>query len=289
MVLLAGVAAAVTVPTAPSFAGVCSQASLAAATSPSPDPACPGVRPGAPFALKGSQYNCTFNFMLRGTDGALYSLTMGQCIVPHANAEFYVGANPEGVTVWKGHSGPAVVDATGHTVAHAVYRRADDHGDRVIALLRLDRGVYYSTDVCGFGGPSIIDTSLTNTPQSITLYGQGTSDVQHARQDVLPRGAYDPVEVDTATPQESPDSGAPVMSGDREAFGIASGHFGGGSAGAGTGTLPPPLGTSNPYSGPRAGTPVYRLLPAMRGAEKALGVHLTLLRSRGGQVQRTEQ
>lgn len=203
--------------------------------------------------------------MFSGSDGATYSFTDGYCLatLPNAHVGVYL-QEPHIERTWPAGKGPGVADGSGRVVGHAVWY-AEDGSDRH-ALIRLDRGTPFETAVCTYGSARTIDTSISDLPTEVSLYGQGGRDTgTRARIDVLPHGPYDPAIVQAARQTEFGDTGAPVLIGDNQAFGILAGR----ANGAGDPT--------HPFPGP----PVYRLTPLMKRAGATLHLTLTLAKRPG--------
>lgn len=125
--------------------------------------ACSGVRPGA--ALLTEEGQCTFNFMWRGSDGDTYMGTAGHCAL---------GVEGSGEMTWDPGEGPPVGDRQGNVVGEFAYAVVDDPRD--FALVRLADGVAASPEMCHFGGPTGLDTTVTGLlgPTVLQHYGQGS-------------------------------------------------------------------------------------------------------------------
>lgn len=205
------------------------------------------------------KYETAWNFILRGSDGATYSLVDGYEL--GTRPQFEVN-NVTGIRVektWKPGAGPGVTDGTRKVVARAVWFMQD--GSEQFGLVRLNRGQKWSSVMCGFGQPTSIDLTLDSTPTIVSIYGQGNDRRERKQTDVLPHGRFSADWVPKTLPVTSGDWGAPVMSGDNQALGFL-GHVAGPSA--------------PDYLHPSTGGEVYRLTPLMQRSGKALGITLSL-------------
>lgn len=133
---------------------------------------CPGVRPGGVVLLEPpvlSDYlplgPCTLGFMFKHRGNTLMS-TAGHC------AQFQRGTE----TVWASGTGPIAYDLHEQRIGefvYAVYSGASGVADLDFALIRLDKGVEASPEVCHFGGPTGIngETVPLGTPVLLHYYG----------------------------------------------------------------------------------------------------------------------
>ncbi len=229
------------------------------------DPSCPGVRPGAALLPETNQQAaCTWGYLFHGSDGGTYSIMDGLCVVLGPNVSVRVFP-PDTIRTWPRGKGPGIADGSGRVVGHVVWY--SDTGSFRNALIRLDRGAHFDSSVCKYGAVHSIDRTISSVPSTVELYGQGDIGTgRKARPDVLMYGAYDPAEASLTQPSERGDTGAPVLSGDNQAFGLVSGHENSGT------------GPTHPEGGPQ----VYRLAPLMVRAGKAVRVTLTLLHGNSG-------
>lgn len=222
------------------------------------DAACPGVRPGA--ALRASDVTCTIGFLLKASDGRRYAIVGHPC-GEEARGTVTVGSYRD-ETFWPVGKGPAVTDSAGHQVGRMVYDLAQTVPFTLdVALMVLDAGVPYSSTVCGFGGPTAIDRSITSEPTELSVYGAAdpvpaTGQFPHGRSDMALRGLDDPRLVFAAGVHNRTDSGSPVLLGDR-AVGMLS---------AATRADPEAVGNE-----------VYRIDPLLKHLEKRLHRRFTLL------------
>ena len=121
--------------------------------------ACSGVRPGAFFTSPVG--GCSFNFLFKGSDGYRYIGTAGHCLVAEGReAEWPLGKGP-------------AIQAGGQTVGQGAY--AILKGDRDFALIRLNRDVKASPQMCHFGGPTGLDTAHLPGPVLLEHYGNGVA------------------------------------------------------------------------------------------------------------------
>ncbi len=219
---------------------------------------CSGVRPGASVRTRNGL--CTFNFLFGGSDGRRYIGTAGHCVL--AGSGFGGGSERR----WAAGAGPAARDGSGRRIGEFAYAEAADRRD--FALIRLDRRVRASPRMCHFGGPTGLNNSRPAGPVLLQYYGNG-----------VPLGAIAPARTGVALGMPNPnhvymeglaapgDSGAGVVSADERAVGVLStlgvhiGSIGFGTVDAGL------IG-------------IARIGPALRRAERRLGIDLTLRTAR---------
>ncbi|MCA1823413.1 MAG: hypothetical protein ABR520_12135 [Mycobacteriales bacterium] len=240
------------------------------------DPYCTGVRPGARLRYPGydETYFCTFGFLFRGSDGATYVATSALC-APMTRAEF-LQTPPE--KTWPAGRGPGVQDSSARPdgkdkriVGRWVYLRHERLAE--FGLIRLERGVKASPEVCEWGGPRGVDNEISVTPQFIEFYGQGEGEGtgRWAREDIVPTGFKDPDVVHGTYPVQAADSGAPVLAGDKLALGMESGRIV---------VISQNEENDDPYGvAPGSGSLIFRLPPLVARAEKALRIRLRLILS----------
>jgi hypothetical protein len=125
---------------------------------------CPGVRPGAVVVSDAGQ--CTFNFLFKGSDGNRYMGTAGHCIL----GESPVGGDV-GERSWAPGTGPVARDADGRRIGEFAYAILQDPKD--FSLIRLDRGIQASPQMCHFGGPVGRNDTLVDEPVVLHHFGQG--------------------------------------------------------------------------------------------------------------------
>jgi hypothetical protein len=168
---------------------------------------CPGVRPGGavvtPLGL------CTLNFLFRGSDGADYMGTAGHCVLERTAVK---------EAVFDAGTGPLASDVAGSRIGTFAYAALDDERD--FALVRLDPGVAASPAICGYGGPTHLDTAPVAPVTALHYFAQGafTGDLVPARAlFALGQDALSVTSVGLASPG---DSGGPVIRGDGGAVGL---------------------------------------------------------------------
>ena len=174
------------------------------------DPQCAGVRPGA--LARTPTGDCTFgyHFVARGEKGeiiARYMATAGHCIID------------EGLRTWGPGAGPIISDANSRQVGQVAYARVDATHD--FALVSLFSTVLANSQVCVFGGPIGIDSSVRSGTEAVSHYGQGIgiSAVMPARSGVSRYlSDYREVRIDSVTTIS--DSGSPLVSANGRALGM---------------------------------------------------------------------
>ena len=224
---------------------------------------CPGVRPGGyleitfPDAL--NSWNCTFNFLFRGSDGRRYIATAGHCPLDEGQL---------GRFTWRSGKAPIAniyVGEKRRRVGEFVYAVLDKDSD--FALIRLDRGVKAKPGMCHFGGPTGINADLTSDPTILHHYGQGIGIGRVGTMNTLPaRTALAPTmddaeEVSAYGALYEVDSGSPVIGVDGRAIGVMVAIRG-----------EPALDGEGILS-------ITRIHPQVAGAEDALELDLRLLRA----------
>ncbi len=205
---------------------------------------CPGVRPGALVYL--NKGLCTLNFLFEGSDGHRYIGTAGHCALD-SDAEI----------VYDERRAPPAHDSEDKRIGRVVYALLDDRHD--FALIRLDRGIRAKAKMCHFGGPTGINSELTDEPVTLHHYGNGIG-IGHAQivdQPVLPArsaiayGMPDRDRVSAAGVAAFGDSGSGTVDDDGDAVGV--------------------LVAVGP-----TGIHITRIAPQVIRAERALGVTLEL-------------
>jgi hypothetical protein len=144
----------------PASSGGCaaSPISRGAATPPLGLSGCSGVRPGA--AVRTDAGLCTLGFLFRGTDGERYVATSAQCMEP------FIGERAPA----RGR-GAVASDEFGRRIGEFAYGVTDIRAD--FALIRLDRDVPASTQMCHFGGPTGQNDDGGLGPVVLHYYGTG--------------------------------------------------------------------------------------------------------------------
>jgi hypothetical protein len=211
--------------------------------------ACPGVRPGA--ALRSGTELCTFGFLFQGSDRRRYAVTAGHCAFATDPAR-----DPGTTKVWRTATGPVVKDGTDKAVGRFAYATMSGQF-KDFALVRLDRGVVSSPQMCHFGGPTRLTADVHNNDVQVQHYGQGvgTGDVLPARTGDAFFGLYRPDYVYFYGAASEGDSGSPVVTADGEAVGTIT-------------------DLTTPFTG---NVGVNRLAGHIAAAQKALKIRLTLL------------
>ena len=212
--------------------------------------ACPGVRPGAAY-LSGDEL-CTFAFVFQGSDRRRYVATAGHCAFD-PDPDRTKGH----VQTWRPGAGPVVTDPDGKrlgTFAYAVLQGQF----RDFALIRLDNGVASSPQMCHFGGPTGVNTTVDGTDLLVHHYGQGSGlDYVPARTGEMFFGLYRPDYVYFYGAASAGDSGGPVIAEDGSAIGVLT-------------------DLTTPFTG---NVGVNRLAQHLTDAQRALRIRLTLLTS----------
>ncbi|HVF20509.1 MAG TPA: trypsin-like serine protease [Mycobacteriales bacterium] len=144
---------------------------------------CTGVRPGA--EIRTAHGPCSMGFLFHGSDGRKYISTAGHCVL---------GTGNMGEKTWSGSTGSAASDAGGKRIGVAVYAvqrdiEGTESGIDDFALIRLDRGVSADPQMCHFGGPTGLDTSMDDGVQTFEHVGTGALGLR-ARTSASPRGLY---------------------------------------------------------------------------------------------------
>jgi hypothetical protein len=224
---------------------------------------CNGVRPGA--MLNTETGVCSLNFMFTGSDGNRYMGTAGHCILVDSTTGALAASAVSKEEVYTPGSGPTAMDGDGTRIGQFAYAILSDPKD--FALIRLDRGVEASPQMCHFGGPTGLNADRPPLTEPVVLnqYGQGVAlgSLLPARS-LLALGMPDPHHVFAQGVVLPGDSGSGVISSDGRAVGVAvstGAHMGG----VGTGGLDTGL------------VGITRLTPQLERAEKVLGVDLEMV------------
>lgn len=143
----------------PASSGGCAPSRITpAATPPVGLSGCSGVRPGA--AVRTDAGLCTVGFLFRGTDGERYAATSAQCM-----GTFFGQRAPA-----RGR-GVVASDEFGSRIGEFAYGITDTRAD--FALIRLDRHVPASAQMCHFGGPTDRNDDGGSGPVVLHYYGTG--------------------------------------------------------------------------------------------------------------------
>jgi hypothetical protein len=222
-----------------------------------PTTGCSGVRPGAAVATPKGM--CTFNFAFTGANGERYMGTAGHCILGDSATGGDVGER-----TWAPGDGPVARNGSGERVGEFAYAILQDPKD--FALIRLDEGVEANPQMCHFGGPTGINSSMPGLTEPTVLehYGQGVGTGQTVpARSALALGMPDPDHVYAEGAAAPGDSGSGIMSADGGAVGVV----------VTTGVHAASLGTSGADAGTMG---ITRLGPQLARAEQVLGTGLTL-------------
>jgi hypothetical protein len=154
----------------------------AAAAPPYGTSPCTGVRPGAEILTEHGP--CSMGFLFSGRDGRRYISTAGHCVLGLEKAE----------KTWPGGSGSVASDADGKRIGTAVYAvqldiEGTESGISDFSLIRLDPGVAADPQMCHFGGPTALDSSVGNATLTFEHVGTGGAGLR-ARTAVAPQGLY---------------------------------------------------------------------------------------------------
>jgi hypothetical protein len=134
---------------------------------------CQGVRPGAMVETDTGQ--CSFNFLFEGTDKktgkkSRYMGTAGHCILLQGTTDT-LATPPPTEKLYQIGKGPVAKDAGGKRIGEFAYAVLADPKD--FALIRLDDGVVASPQMCHWGGPTGVNSDITNEFVTLREYGQG--------------------------------------------------------------------------------------------------------------------
>lgn len=223
----------------PAAAAPCTNA--AAKADPVGTTKCPGVAPGTGY-LSGNEA-CTFAFVFTGSDRRRYVATAGHCaFVSDADA----------TQTWRPGTGPVVTDKDGRRLGTFAYATMQGQF-RDFALVRLDPGVAADPAMCHFGGPTGVNTAISNADIQVHHYGQGIGYLPARTGDMF-FGLYRPDYVYFYGAASVGDSGGPVIAADGSAVGVLT-------------------DLTTPFTG---NVGVNRLQQHVVDAQKALRIRLTL-------------
>lgn len=127
---------------------------------------CPGVRPGAVVETKVGL--CTLNFLFTAPDGERFIGTAGHCIL---GGDSELAGDNGGEKTWAKGTGPEAKDSKGHRIGEFAYAVLQDPKD--FSLIRLDPGVQASPEMCNFGGPTGINSDISDGPRTLEYWGNG--------------------------------------------------------------------------------------------------------------------
>jgi hypothetical protein len=194
------------------------------------------------------------NFVFQGSDGRTYVGTAGHCVFRES----------QGFSTWKPGEGAIASDENGSRFGEMAYAALD--GMKLdFALVRIDRKVTPDPQMYSFGGPTGMFRGTTSSPGLANIYGRGAivEDVAPARTLVVPFGYTDPKNTAAVGVVTGGDSGAPTITEDGKALGVA---------------VALGVGFSQPGEPSNAGnTFIVRLPHQLKVAEEALGIKLRLL------------
>ncbi|HVE99368.1 MAG TPA: trypsin-like serine protease [Mycobacteriales bacterium] len=207
---------------------------------------CTGVRPGA--QIQTAHGPCSMGFLFTGRDGRRYVSTAGHCVLGTEKVE----------RSWADGRGSVAADSTGKRIGTAVYAVQVDvegtpSGINDFALIRLDRGVAADPQVCHFGGPTSLDTSVENSQVVFQHVGTGVAGLR-ARSAFSPAGLNRPDYIYAHGVAYPGDSGGALQRDNGAAVGLV---------------------TQLSY-GPLGNIGINRLGPHLARAGKLLGTTLTL-------------
>jgi len=209
---------------------------------------CTVLHPGDAVSLPGGS-RCTLNFLWRGSDGHRYMGTAGHCAL-------------------KTEIGDRVESGAGALIGRLAYEVRDTRASGAdFALVRLERTVKASPQVQHWGGPTGAYLTMTDQPQILRMAGQaaGLSYVAPDRE-LLATAVTQPQEIRFLGPVSSNDSGAPVIT----ESGLAAGWT------VELADSEVPVRTSASNGAEVGASTIVRIDPAIRLAEKALRIRLTL-------------
>lgn len=223
--------------------------SMTSATAADPIRGDDRVRPGLGYSISDPRDSavfdeCSFAFLLAGSDGRQYVATAGHCAFVD-----------EEERIWRKGDGPPVSNDAGRPVGQFVYAIEDSPRRQDFGLIRLSNGVKGNPQMCGWGGPTRLLTEARSGLTELHQHGQGfgfedVSPNRTAFARSLPREHYSVVQ----GPFMAGDSGSPVTTADGAAVGVLAELTVGGESGAG----------------------IVRLEDAIRAATTRLGVRFTL-------------
>ncbi len=185
---------------------------------------CEVLAPGRTFDIddmNGEHHTCYFSFAYRGVDKRNYLSSLGSCYLTPSCLEVLgiklpvclITAYSEYEPFYKPGKGiPVTVsDIQVGELAYAVYDGTFD-----FSLIRLDPRIPFTPAVCGFGGPTGIETAVRTDPEPLLLSESGFQFTS-----VAVRGLYHHLHV--ANVEGFPSAGAPLMTQTGKAVGVGIG------------------------------------------------------------------
>ena len=127
---------------------------------------CPGVRPGG--ELNTEIGICTMNFLFETPGRERFIGTAGHCIL----GESPIAGNA-GEKTWAKGEGPVAKDGSGQRIGEFAYAILQDPKD--FALIRLDPGVQANPEMCNYGGPTGINSDVSDGPKVLQYFGNGVA------------------------------------------------------------------------------------------------------------------
>jgi hypothetical protein len=228
-------AAVATVPaavsTAPAERPLCDGAELARFVEEPPAAgvgSCDGIAPGSYYQMKnqsGDLQTCTFGFAFRGSDGRSYLHSYGSCYLEPTCLELLglelpicivIAYNDDEPVFAPGKGIPVTIPYSTRRIGELAYAIYDGTYD--FSLIRLDKGVPFSPQVCLIGGPTGLETGVSTTPATLRVaHGSFHNDA------VAVRGLYHPLHVGSIFGPFPATTGSPVLTQAGKALGISNG------------------------------------------------------------------
>lgn len=124
---------------------------------------CPEVRPGVFVSsrIAESRSFCTLGFLYRDKRGTVYASTGADCAAPFVFEP--------GVRTWPKGKGPVALDEGERRIGEFAFRF--DVGAVSMSLIRVDPGVRVNPQVCHYGGPTGLVTSVDTVPRPVVVVG----------------------------------------------------------------------------------------------------------------------
>ena len=217
---------------------------------------CPGVRPGG--ELNTEIGICTLNFLFRTPAGERFIGTAGHCILGDGPV-----ADNAGEKTWPKGEGPVAKTGDGARIGEFAYAVLQDPKD--FALIRLDPGVEASPEMCNYGGPTGINSEISDGTKILRYFGNGVAiGMALPGRSAVAMGFPDPNHVYAAGVALPGDSGSAVITDDGRAVGVLVTV---GVHGLGIGENGVDFGTVG----------ITRIVPQIERAQEALGLQLTMV------------